>query len=103
MPKYYVQWEADPTHTPQKPKDRLDLWTMMTQWVIADIKAGIIADWGRCSGETGGYVITNDVTPQQLDNMTMKYTPAIKFLNRTVLSPQETLTTLNNLAKQLPP
>ena len=69
MPIYYVQWDVEPTHTPQNPKERLDSWIMMTQWIIADISAGIMTSWGRCSGETCGYAITSDVTPQELDEL----------------------------------
>ena len=103
MPIYYVQWDVEPTHTPQNPKERLDSWIMMTQWIIADISAGIMTSWGRCSGETCGYAIPSDVTPQELDDALMKYTPAIKFTNRTVLSAKENLATLNKHAQKLPP
>lgn len=103
MPIYYVHWEVEPTLTPQNPKDRLQLWITMTQWVLADISAGIMTSWGRCSGETCGYSITSDVTPQELDDALMKYTPAIKFTNRTVLSAEENLKTLKKLAQNLPP
>lgn len=103
MPIYYVEWEVEPTFTPQNPKDRIQLWITMTQWILADFSAGILKDWGRCSGELCGYSITNDVTPQQLDDMLLKYTPMIKFHNRTVLSAEENLESLKKAAKTLQP
>jgi hypothetical protein len=74
-----------------------------TQWVLADMKAGIITSWGRFSGETCGYAITRDLTPQELDAALLKYTPVIAFTNRTVVSAEDSLDITKQIAQNLPP
>lgn len=101
MPIYHVLWETDSTFVPDTPQERVQLWITQTQWVLADIKAGIITSWGRFSGETSGYAITSDLTPQELDAALLKYTPVITFTNRTVISAEESLESIKRIANAL--
>jgi hypothetical protein len=101
MPTYHVLWETDSTFVPATPQERIQLWITQTEWVLADIKDGCITSWGRFSGETCGYAVTGDLTPQELDAVLLKYTPVISFTNRTVVSAEESLEGTKQVAQAL--
>jgi hypothetical protein len=101
MPIYHILWETDSAFVPSRPQERVQLWITQTQWVLADLKAGIITSWGRFSGETCGYAVTGDLTPQELDAALLKYTPVTKFTNRTVISAEESMTVTTQVAEAL--
>jgi hypothetical protein len=53
MVKFYMRWHLNEMLVPTAPEQRVKLWLDMLEWVKADLKAGILTDWGMCADSSG--------------------------------------------------
>jgi hypothetical protein len=101
MAKWFLSWEVEPAFIPGDPKERVQLWMTLTQWVIDDMKAGKLKDWGMRSGELGGYAVASDMSEAELNSWLMKWMPYIKFQANPVLTAQQNMAGLQQAVKML--
>jgi hypothetical protein len=102
MPKWFINWEVESAVLPADPKERVQLWITLTQWVVDDLKAGTITDWGIRSGELGGYGISKEMSAEEVNGWLIKWTPYIKFQANPVLNAEQQLAALKQVAQRLP-
>jgi len=76
--RYMIGWEIDRARIPTSAKERGTAWLVLVEMIKADIKKGLMKDWGEFPGEGKGYVIAEG-TEIEIMNTTMQYVPYAKF------------------------
>jgi hypothetical protein len=74
---------------------------MMLDMVKADIKSGIIQDFGIRSGESSGYGVSGDMSAEELNAWLMKWTPYVKFEANPVISVEQQKAALKKALEML--
>jgi len=98
MPRYLILWGLEPRRIPEKPKDRVQLWTPMVQMVREGMKSGVTKDWGAFVGERRGYSV-GEGTEVEVANMLQQYVPFVHFTTRPVLTLDENDRLMEEMAK----
>ena len=78
MTKWYIQWKLTPQYWSLPDAERLKHGIRILGMTEADIKVGIIKDWGITTDTGGGFAISEaDVT--SLYEALIKYRPYVSF------------------------
>ncbi len=93
MPKFYIRWELDLTKIPVNPEERVKLWLTMLEMTAADLRAGVLKDWGMCSDASCGYGFS-ELSEADLYTALIKWMPYVKFDVKPVLTVTQTIDSL---------
>ncbi len=85
MARYLLLWEVAEDKVPIDPKERGAAWGMLLALVEADLKKGVLKDWGGFVGELGGYCVAEG-TEVEIGTMVQQYTPFVLFQTHPVAS-----------------
>ncbi len=85
MARYLLLWEVAEDKVPIDPKERGAAWGMLLTMVEADLKKGVLKDWGGFVGELGGYCVAEG-TEVEVAMMVQQYTPFVLFQTHPVAS-----------------
>ena len=96
MAKYLILWELDDSRIPLDPKERGAAWTMMTDMVKQDLKAGIHSDWGSYVGGGKGYTISEG-NELEIAKLMQRFVPFVKFEVHQVMTVEQ----IGEVAKSL--
>ena len=99
MPKFYIRWELDPTKIPLDPEERTKHYLKMLDMVKADLKAGVLKDWGMCSDASGGYAFS-ELSEVDLYTALLKWMPYVDFDIKPVLDVDQVIASLKKAAKK---
>ena len=95
MTKFYLKWRVDPTLFPTKPEEIFKLACSLCAMTKADLKAGVLKDWGCAPSGQSGYCICEG-SETQLASVLQKFVPYILFEETTpVLSIDQFLDSVN--------
>ena len=78
MAKYLILWELDTSRMPEDPKERGAAWTMMTDMIKQDMKAGTIGDFGSYVGGGIGYSVAEG-SELEIAQLMQKFVPFVQF------------------------
>ena len=100
MPKFYVKWWLSPemTATIHTLEERVKLWLSMLEMIEADIRAGVLKDWGACADLSGGYGIVEVASEADLYTFLLKWIPYVNFDARPVITARQTIESLKKAA-----
>jgi hypothetical protein len=98
MPKYLVKWEVNPLFTPKDPEERVKGWLMLCEWVKAEMKAGIVKDFGSYADASGGYGIREEESEEALYRNMLKYIPYLTMDAKPVISLDQTIESIKKAA-----
>ncbi len=101
MTKFFMRWEVDSAFIPDDPEERTKQWLKMLEMVKADIKEGITADWGLCSGELAGHSVTADTTAEKVNTNLLRWMPYVKFEVSPVLTVDQTMKSIKTAAESM--
>jgi hypothetical protein len=96
MAKYLILWELDDSRIPLDPKERGAAWTMMTDTVKQDLKAGIHSDWGAYVGGGKGYAVSEG-NELEIAKLMQRFVPFVKFEVHQVMTVEQ----IGEVAKSL--
>jgi hypothetical protein len=90
MSRYYMKWQINPLTVPARPEERVKLWISLLDMVKADLKSGMLTDWGMNSDLSGGFALaeTDEVS---LHAEILKWIPYIVFDIKPVLSAEQVM------------
>ena len=91
MPKFYAKWQLNPLTIPATTEERVKLWLSMLEMIKADMKAGVLKDWGMCSDGSGGYGIMEVASETDLYTALLKWIPHVNFDVKPVLTVDQTI------------
>ena len=74
---------------------------MMCEWVKAEMKAGILKDFGAYSDTSGGYGIREEESEEALYRNLMKYVPYLTMETKLVISIDLNIESLKKAAAAL--
>lgn len=74
-----MKWRVKPTLWPAVAEEMVKLVCSLSQMVKADMKAGLIKDWGCAPGGWSGYIISEAASETELNTVLVKYIPYIHF------------------------
>lgn len=89
--KYYAKWTVNPLELPKSPEERLKLWQSMTEIVKADMKAGIIKEWGITTDLSEGFTINEFASETDAAAYTLKWIPALNVVAKPFLTVDQNL------------
>lgn len=97
MTRYYMKWHINPLTVPVSPEERGKLWITMLEMVKADLKSGVLTDWGVGPDSSEGYALaeTDEVS---LNAEIIKWLPHIVYDIRPVLSVDQVLGNIKKAA-----
>jgi len=98
MPKYYVKWQLETTKIPADYQEMVKSRLARGEMIKADIKAGIIKDWGCAAGGYFGYLISEGIGEAELLKSLLKYMPYVYFEVVPVLSIDQTIESIKKAA-----
>ena len=98
MAKFYIKWWLDPSRVPVDAKERAKGWLSMLEMVKADMKAGLIKDWGSAAGGDWGYGIYEGVSETELFTNLLKWIPYVHFKVTPVLTADQTMESIKKAA-----
>ena len=98
MAKLYLRWQLNPQFMSTDPKERVKLWLGMLDMVKADLKAGIMKDWGMCSDASAGYGFS-ELSEADLYTALLKWIPYVQFDVKPVLNVDQTIASINKAAQ----
>ena len=90
MSKFYIRWWKNQNIIPTDPAEQAKLWMTLLEWVKAELKAGLLKDWGSCADAGSGYCIAES-DDLSLQSQLLKYQPWIIFSVKPVLSADQTI------------
>lgn len=97
MTKWYLKWKLTQQYWSLSGAERLKIGIHTLEMVNADIKAGLIKEWGITTDTGGGFTISDaDIT--QLYEALIKYRPYISFEVTPVIPFNQHYETLKKLA-----
>ncbi len=100
MMKWYIQWKMTPQYWSLPDADRLKHAIRILGMTEADMKAGLIKEWGITTDTGGGFTICEaDVTA--LYEALIKYRPYVTFEVTPVIPFDQHSTTLRKMAAAL--
>jgi len=77
---------------PIKTEDELDkIVLLMLGWVKADLRVGLMKDWGMCVDGSGGYLVCEVPSEAELFNSLHKYKTYLDFDARQVLTVEQAI------------
>jgi hypothetical protein len=80
-----MRWHINPLTTPVNPEERGKLWINLLEMVKADMKSGLLTDWGIWFDSSGGFAIAES-EEDTLHAAILKWIPYIVFDIKPVLS-----------------
>ncbi|MCP8305069.1 MAG: hypothetical protein H3Z50_06365 [archaeon] len=83
---------------PADPKERVKNWLSMLEMVKADLKAGVLKDWGLCSDGSGGYGFS-ELSEADLYTALLKWIPYVNFDIKPVLTVDQTIDSIKKATK----
>jgi hypothetical protein len=86
MTKYYAKWTMNPLEIPKSPEERMKMWQLSLEMVKAQMKAGIIKDWGITSDMSEGYSIGEFANETDVAAQAIKWIPALNVVAKPVLT-----------------
>ena len=78
MTKWFLTWKMTPQYWSLPRAERLKIGIQMLEMVYADIKAGLIKEWGITADTGGGFTISEGTVTQLYESL-MKYRPYFAF------------------------
>ncbi len=97
MTKFLTLWEMDTTKIPDKPKERIQNWTMLLNMVKKDFE-GRLQDWGLFAEGGAGYSISEG-TEQDIALRLLKYYPYLKFKVYPIISVEQAMEIVKKLSQ----
>jgi len=97
MTKWYVKWKMTPQYWSLPDAERLKAGIQSLEMVKADLKAGIIKDWGIKTGTGGGFTLS-EADETQLYEALIKYRPYTAFEVTPVIPFDQHYATLKKIA-----
>jgi hypothetical protein len=91
MTKYYARWTMNPLAAPKSPEEMMKQLPSMLEMVKADMKAGIIKDWGLTSDLSEGYTIVECANEVEYAATTLKWIAALNISAKPVLTVDQTM------------
>jgi hypothetical protein len=101
MPKYYHKWTMNPLEVPKSPEERMKLWQSMLEMMKADMKTGVVKDWGMTSDLSEGYVIMEFANDMEQAAYVLKWIPAMNVVVKPVLTVDQCLEILKKAAASM--
>jgi len=92
--KYYMKWTMNPMAIPMNPEERVKLWLSMLEMVRADLKSGVMTDWGICSDLSEGYAFA-ETDEKSLHASILKWIPNIIFDIKPVITVDQSIANIN--------
>ncbi len=97
MPKSWLRWQLNSQFTPLDPKERTKLWLSMLDMVKADMKTGVLTDWGVCYDAAIGYAFS-ELSAQDLYEAMLKWMPYVEFDVKPVLDVDQVIESIKKVA-----
>jgi len=91
MPKFYITFQLNPLTVPVNPEERAKNWLSMLELVKADMRAGLIKDWGWCSDGSCGYTIIEVASEVDLFTALLRWIPYVEFNAKPVMTLDQTI------------
>ncbi|MGA2682597.1 MAG: DUF3303 family protein [Candidatus Bathyarchaeia archaeon] len=101
MTKYYVKWTVNPLEIPKNPEERMKLWQSALEMVKADMKAGIVKEWGFAADSSEGFGITEFANETDHAAYALKWIPVLNSVDKPVLSVDECLEVFQKLTTSM--
>ncbi len=98
MTKFHIEWQKNTSLMPADPAKMIQLNISMLEMVKADLKSGMLTDWGHYCNGSNGYCIVEG-TETDMVSFLLKYSPYILFDVKPVISADQTIEA-NKLAAQ---
>lgn len=98
MSKFYMKWQLNPQFIPTDPKEMAKLWLAMLDLVKADLKTGVIKEWGMCSDSSAGYAFS-ELSEVDLNTALLKWMPYVQFDIKPVLNVDQTIASIKKAAQ----
>jgi hypothetical protein len=95
-----ILWEMNRSFTPADPGERMKLQMTLCELVKADMENGIHTHWGINPGAGNGFAIT-DKDEKTIFASLAKFIPYVEFTVEPMLSIDEVIAVLKNLAQQM--
>jgi hypothetical protein len=89
MTKYYVKWTMNPLELPKSPEERMKLWQLMAEMTKADMKAGIVKEWGITTDLNEGFSIIEFANETEAAAYTLKWIPALNVVAKPFLTVEQ--------------
>jgi len=99
--KTLILWEANIAHTPKDPEERMKLWMRMLESVKAGVDSGETEMWGISLSGDKGFSISS-LSEQEIFANLASYSPYVKFKILKMLSVDEAIAAVKELAKRMP-
>ena len=97
MTRFYMRWQMNPLTVPVNPEERGKLWITMLEMVKAELKSGMLTDWGIWFDLSGGYAFA-DTDEVSLHAAILKWMPYIVYDIKPVLSVDQVLANIKKAA-----
>ncbi len=94
-----MRWHLNPMLIPTKPEELGKLWISMLEMVKADLKSGILTDWGICSDSSAGYAFA-EADEKSLHIAILKWIPYVIFDIKPVLSVDQVIADIKQASKK---
>jgi aminoglycoside phosphotransferase (APT) family kinase protein len=91
MTKYYAKWTVNPLEIPKSPEERMKLWQSMLEMTKADMKAGIVKEWGMTSDLSEGFTINEFANETEAAAYTLRWIPALNVVAKPFLTVDQSL------------
>jgi hypothetical protein len=91
VPKFYVKWWLDPNRVSPDAEERVKGWLSLSEMVKADMKAGLVKDWGCAAGGDWGYSVNEAPSETELFTRLLKWIPYVHFEVTPVLTIDQTM------------
>lgn len=91
MPKFYIKWQRDTTKVPAEAEQRVKSELAMLEMAKADMKAGVLKDWGCAAGGYRGYGICEAASETEVFTLLLKWMPNYQFEVVPVLTVDQTI------------
>ena len=97
MTRFYMRWQMNPLTVPVNPEERGKLWVTMLEMVKAELKSGMLTDWGVWFDLSGGYAFA-DTDEVALHAAILKWMPYKVYDIKPVLSVDQVLANIKKAA-----
>ena len=97
MPKSWIRWQLNSQYIPADPEEKTKLWASMLERVKADLKAGMMTEWGNCYDGSGGYGLSELSVPDLFAYLGT-WMPYVEFDVKPVLTADESLEAVKKVA-----
>jgi len=86
MPKFLVYWEMEPTLVLPDREEELKGWLSGLEAVKADMRAGLVKDFGMFAGGMSGYGVWEVASEAELFTHLLKWMPGVNMEVKPVLT-----------------